>query len=144
MGRRSLFFAVAFLALGCDNHLQVVDDTEQAMSELASALRRVTDEASMKAAEPKLEAIAKKMERLAQRARSLGQPPQSLQEALEARTAKIAETQKSLLEEVSRVQKLPGGTQLFEDLKRAAPSQGNAVFQMSKKATSGSDPAAER
>lgn len=121
MKARACFVGLVLFAIGCDNHLKVIDDNERAMSELTSVLRRVRDEASMKSAEPQLEAIAAKMEAVADRGRKLGEPSSGLQEQLDQRMERLDATRRSLVEETQRVLALPGGEKLFEKLKSIKP-----------------------
>ncbi|MBX9680338.1 MAG: hypothetical protein K2X38_16385 [Gemmataceae bacterium] len=121
MKARACLVGFVLFAIGCDNHLKVIDDNERAMSELTSVLRRVRDEASMKSAEPQLEAIAAKMEALAERGRKLGEPSSGLREQLDQRMERLDATRRSLVEETQRVLALPGGEKLFEKLKSIKP-----------------------
>ncbi|MFO0865987.1 MAG: hypothetical protein U0744_15280 [Gemmataceae bacterium] len=121
MNPRACIVGVLLLAAGCDSHLKVIDDNERAMSELTSVLRRVRDEASMKAAEPQLESIAAKMEGIADRGRALGKPNEGMQAQLDPRMEKLDATRRSLVEETQRVLALPGGEKLFEKLKSIKP-----------------------
>jgi hypothetical protein len=107
------------IAAGCtrsEAYADVLREQRAALEEATGILRGIHDAESLAAAKDQLATLQQRCDAVARKARSLGKPSDAVREQLSEETFLLQRALGAWQGEIRRVQALPGGAALLEDI----------------------------